>query len=51
MLTRRVMLRGSAVVIAGAGAMPGWLARAAESADSALAEAITRLLLEERDRH
>jgi len=34
MLTRRVMLRGSAVVIAGAGAMPGWLARAAESADS-----------------
>jgi uncharacterized protein (DUF1501 family) len=34
MLTRRVLLRGSAVVMAGAGAMPGWLARAAESTDS-----------------
>ena len=33
MLTRRVLLRGSAVAIAGAGAMPGWLARAAQSAD------------------
>ncbi len=34
MLTRRVLLRGSAVVMAGAGAMPGWLARAAEATDS-----------------
>ena len=34
MLTRRLLLRGSAVVMAGAGAMPGWLARAAESTDS-----------------
>ena len=31
MLTRRVFLRGSAVVVAGVGAAPGWLARAAES--------------------
>jgi len=31
MLTRRVLLRGSAVVMAGAGAMPGWLARAADA--------------------
>jgi uncharacterized protein (DUF1501 family) len=35
MLTRRLLLRGSAIVVAGAGAMPGWLARAAEAADSA----------------
>lgn len=34
MLTRRVLLRGSAVVVAGAGAMPGWLARAAGATDS-----------------
>ena len=34
MLTRRMLMRGSAVVMAGAGAMPGWLARAAESSDS-----------------
>ena len=31
MLTRRVLLKGSAVVMAGAGVMPGWLARAAEA--------------------
>ncbi len=35
MLTRRSLLRGSAVVMTGAGAMPGWLARAAEATDSA----------------
>src|SRR5215475_1306896 len=29
MLTRRVFLRGSAIVMAGMGAAPGWLARAA----------------------
>ena len=34
MLTRRVFLRGSAVVMAGVGAAPAWLARAAESADA-----------------
>src|SRR5580692_9079015 len=34
MLTRRVLLKGSAVVLAGAGSMPGWLARAAEATDS-----------------
>ncbi len=34
MLTRRVLLRGSAVVVAGAGAMPGWLARAADSSET-----------------
>jgi uncharacterized protein (DUF1501 family) len=33
MLTRRVLLRGSAVAIAGAGALPGWLARATQSVD------------------
>ena len=32
MLTRRALLRGSAVVMAGVGTAPGWLARAAESA-------------------
>lgn len=34
MLTRRVLLKGSAVVMAGVGAAPGWLARAAESGDA-----------------
>ncbi|HVW10375.1 MAG TPA: DUF1501 domain-containing protein [Bryobacteraceae bacterium] len=34
MLTRRMLLRGSAVVVTGMGSTPGWLARAAE-ADSA----------------
>ena len=29
MLTRRIFLRGSAMVMAGTGAIPGWLARAA----------------------
>jgi hypothetical protein len=29
MLTRRIFVRGSAVVMAGTGAVPGWLARAA----------------------
>src|SRR5215831_11866560 len=29
MLTRRVFLRGSAIVMAGVGVAPGWLARAA----------------------
>jgi uncharacterized protein (DUF1501 family) len=33
MLTRRVLLRGSAVVMAGVGAAPHWLARAAESSE------------------
>lgn len=33
MLTRRVFLRGSAVVMAGVGAAPGWLARAAGQAE------------------
>jgi uncharacterized protein (DUF1501 family) len=33
MLTRRIFLRGSAVVMAGAGAAPSWLARAAEAAE------------------
>lgn len=32
MLTRRIFLRGSAVVMAGAGAAPSWLARAAAAA-------------------
>ncbi|HVY92196.1 MAG TPA: DUF1501 domain-containing protein [Bryobacteraceae bacterium] len=31
MLTRRMLLRGSAVVVAGMGSTPGWLARAAEA--------------------
>jgi len=31
MFTRRVFLRGSAIVMAGSGAVPGWLARAAAS--------------------
>ena len=31
MLTRRLLLRGGAVVMAGAGRAPGWLARAAEA--------------------
>ena len=34
MLTRRMLLRGSAIALAGAGSMPGWLVRAAESAGS-----------------
>jgi uncharacterized protein (DUF1501 family) len=34
MLTRRIFLRGSAVVMAGAGAAPGWLARAAANSDA-----------------
>ena len=33
MLTRRVFLRGSAVVMAGVGAAPSWLARAAEATE------------------
>ena len=33
MLTRRLFLRGSAVVMAGMGAAPSWLARAAEDAE------------------
>src|SRR6476646_9741427 len=32
MLTRRVFMRGGAMVIAGLGAAPSWLARAAEGA-------------------
>ena len=31
MLTRRIFLRGSAIVMAGMGSAPGWLARAAET--------------------
>ncbi len=30
MLTRRIFLRGSAVVMTGVGAAPGWLTRAAD---------------------
>ena len=33
MLTRRVFLRGSALVMAGVGAAPAWLARAAEATE------------------
>ena len=31
MLTRRIFLRGSAIVLAGMGAVPSWLARAAST--------------------
>src|SRR6516164_2603903 len=34
MLTRRVFIRGSAIVMAGVGAAPHWLARAAGAADA-----------------